>query len=346
MGWKILGVANALIALVAIFGNASHGVLGVIAAAMAIPATVGVFLYAYGKTVEPRFWRIFSWLFAADSVGIVTFFIVRSIEVGPRHNPMTVVFLLVFVIGCQFFTWMALHRLSSSRQRDMFAKASRAAPAPPVRHPPAISSRIGSTGESGVRAVSLRLNYRRGFLAGMGLLVIAVGLVTFLLALTPFEGRRGIVRLMVSILGPQGMQALLAALSLLSVLGGLRCFWLAFGGLAAEIRAHGILLCSMYYTGLLPWAAVKRVEIRPLAGWGDRPILVIERNDRAGILLRLIGLGDKVAVQLNLLDANEEAIAGWIEAARNRGRPLRSDDEAPAIATARPAFGRRRSHFS
>jgi hypothetical protein len=348
MGWKLLGVMNVLIAMVAIFGTgSSHSILGVIAVAMTVPATAGVFLYAYGKAVDVRFWRIFSWLFAADSVGIVTFFIVRSIEVGSRHNPLAVAFLLAFVIGCQFFTWLALHRLSNPHRVDRLAEAVRVARISTDRRPPVtISSQIGAGAKRQTQAVNLRLNYKRGFLLRMGLLVMALGLAGALVAQTPFEGRRGVIRLMVSILGPQGMQAFFAVVSLLLILGGLRYLWLAFGGLAAEICARGIFLRSTYYTGLLPWAVVRGVDIRPLTGWGDRPILVIEHNDQAGFLLRLIGLGDKVAVQCKLLDADEEAIEAWMEAARNRGRPVRTDDHAPAVATARPEFGRRRSHPS
>jgi hypothetical protein len=125
--------------------------------------------------------------------------------------------------------------------------------------------------------------------------------------------------------------------------GGLRFFWLALDRLAAGISARGIFVRSAYYTGLLPWTAVRGVDLRRLPGWGNTSSIVIEREDRAGFLLRLVGLGNKVVISPKLLDADDDAIEAWIEMARNRGRPPCTDVGTPDLATGRPAFGRRRS---
>jgi hypothetical protein len=120
MGWKLLGLMNVLIVMVAIFGpGSSYGVLGLLAVTMAIPAAAGVFLYAYERPVEPRFWRVFSWLFAVDSVGIVTFFVIRSIEIGPHHNAVLVASFLIFMISCQYLTWLAIYRLGQDLPRPI-----------------------------------------------------------------------------------------------------------------------------------------------------------------------------------------------------------------------------------
>ena len=52
----------------------------------------------------------------------------------------------------------------------------------------------------------MRLNYKRGKLAGVGLLAVGLGVGGLLLALSPFEGGRGSTRLIVAILGPGGTQ--------------------------------------------------------------------------------------------------------------------------------------------
>lgn len=345
MGWKLLGLMNVLFAVLAMIGPGSnHGAVRLVVVVITVVATRGVFLHSGGAFGRQRFWRPFSWIVAANGAGVVLFFVVRSLEVGHRHNPVLVSLLLAFIVSCQFFTWLAIHRLSGSGLSGRPAAALhpvRVATAP--RSPQTIGSQIQAPAEGRVWAASPQLLYRRRFMVGTGIAVIAAGLVTFLFALTPLEGRRGLIRLMLSILGPQGMQMFLAALSLLLACGGLRCLWLAHGRVAAEVRAQGMLVRSMYYSGLLPWSAVRSVDIRRLRGWGNQPTLCIEREDRANILLGLIGVGDKIVIPSKSLGADDETIGAWIQLARNRGRPPHADHGAPAVGEARPTFGRRRS---
>ena len=187
-----------------------------------------------------------------------------------------------------------------------------------------------------------RLNYKRRTLFGAALLLVGLGLAGLLMSLTPFEGRRGIIRLMVSILGPSGAQVFVASMSILLAIGGLRLVRLAFdGALAVEIGAPGIRVRSIYYTGLLPWAAVRAVESRVVAGWGKHPMLVIHREDSAGLLLRLVGLGDKVVVQRRFLDVDDDAFGAWTRAAKNGGTPMPASTKAHPIAAPERVFGRR-----
>ena len=196
---------------------------------------------------------------------------------------------------------------------------------------------------SGVESESVRLNYKRGKLAGFGLLAVGLGVGGFLLALSPFEGGRGSTRLIIAILGPVGAQIFVAAISMLMAAGGLRFLWLMFGGgLAVQVGARGILVRSVYYTGVLPWASVLAVESGVVAGWGNSSeMLVIHRTDRSGLLLRLVGLGSKVAFQRKLLDADDDALEAWVEAAQNRGKPVHAGNAAHPIAMPQRVFGRR-----
>jgi hypothetical protein len=179
-------------------------------------------------------------------------------------------------------------------------------------------------------------------LFGAALLLVGLGLALLLIPLTSFEGRRGIIRLMVSILGPSGAQLFVAGMAILLAVGGLRLVRLAFdGALAVEIGARGIRVRSIYYTGLLPWAAVRAVESRVVGGWGKHPMLVIHRKDSAGLLLRLVGLGDKVVVRRTFLDVDDDAFGAWIVAAKKGGTPLPASTKAHAIAATQRLFGRR-----
>jgi hypothetical protein len=196
--------------------------------------------------------------------------------------------------------------------------------------------------KAGVERQIVRLNYKRTTLFGAALLLVGLGLAGLLISLTPFEGRRGIIRLMVSILGPSGAQVFVASMAILLAIGGLRLVGLAFdGALAVEIGARGIRVRSIYYTGLLPWAAVRAVESRVVAGRGKHPMLVIHRKDAAGLLLRLVGLGDKVVVQRRFLDVDDDAFGAWIRAAKKGGTPMPASTKAHPIAAPERVFGRR-----
>jgi hypothetical protein len=189
----------------------------------------------------------------------------------------------------------------------------------------------------------MRLKYKRETLVALALLVASLGLVGFLVALTPFEGRRGLVRLVVAILGPEGAQVFVGAASLLMIAAGLRLVWLTSDGAsAAEIGARGIRVRSIYYAGLIPWASVRAVDTRALPGWGNSTMLVIYRSDTPGLLLRLGGLGDKVAIQRKFLDVDDRGIEAWVRAAQNRECPLPARTTAHPVVSPQRVFGRRK----
>lgn len=189
----------------------------------------------------------------------------------------------------------------------------------------------------------MRLDYKRGMLIRAALFCLVLGIGGFLIALTPHEGKRGLVGLAVALLGPKGAQMLTGVLSLLLMLGGLRLIWLTFDeALAVAIGPEGIIVRSPYYSGLLPWSAVDHVESRIVGGWGKHPSLVIRRADHPGPLLWLAGLGDKLVVQQRLLDADAHAVRLWIEATRTRGRTGAMRPEGGIGMPPGGGFGRRR----
>jgi hypothetical protein len=125
MRWKFLGLMNVLIASVAIAGPGEYSVPRLVCFGMAIPAAVGVFLYASEATAAERFWRIFSWLFAAESIGLADFLLRRSIAIWSAHSPVLIVALLAFVFASQFFTWQALHRLGQGLRIPVARRSAR-----------------------------------------------------------------------------------------------------------------------------------------------------------------------------------------------------------------------------
>ena len=188
----------------------------------------------------------------------------------------------------------------------------------------------------------MRLTYKRTTLIGLAALVAGLAIVGVLISLEPVESRRGVARLLIGILGPQGFQLFLGAISVVMLAGALRLAWLAFGGaLAAQLGPRGIEVRSIYYAGLIPWKSVRAVDCRTVSGWSAQPLLVIERNDGAGLFSRLVGLGSKAAIQRKFLDAADHDIAAWIEAAQNRDHSPHSARAAPAVAPAPRTFGRR-----
>lgn len=147
MGWRFFGLLNVLIAMVAICGPVPHhNVLAGIATIMTVPAAGGVLLYANGSPTGPRLWRVFSWLYAANAVGFVTFLVIRSIEIAPRHNPVLLVVVMASIVACHYFTWLALHRLG----RERYQPAQRRRPVAFIRRllvstpPPHIPGSIGA----------------------------------------------------------------------------------------------------------------------------------------------------------------------------------------------------------
>jgi hypothetical protein len=114
MGWRIFSVLNVLIVLwitFAPFASSNRSLIGWVGIAMSVLASGGVFLYVFGKPVGQRFWRAFSFLFAAISLVVVAFFVMRSIQVGTNHRAFVVAALLALIGAYHYFTWLAVHRL-------------------------------------------------------------------------------------------------------------------------------------------------------------------------------------------------------------------------------------------
>jgi hypothetical protein len=115
MGWKIFSIISIVVVLSTIIGPfaaSHHSLLGLIGIGISIPASAGVLFYAFGKPKPSSLWHAFSWVFAAQSIGVITFFVVRTIQVAAGHSPVATATLLMLVTGYQYFTWLALYRLS------------------------------------------------------------------------------------------------------------------------------------------------------------------------------------------------------------------------------------------
>jgi hypothetical protein len=200
--------------------------------------------------------------------------------------------------------------------------------------------------------MQVRLTYKRRRLIISAILFWGVGLGGFMLSMSPLHSRRGIVGLAIAIFGPQGAQLFLAAISVLIVLGAIRVIWLSFdNALAAEIERRGIRLRSVYYSGLLPWEAITSISLRDVRGWGKHPVLVVDHTDEAHVLLRLVGQGSKIILSPKLLNADDDRLDDWIDAAieatNNRGPSYRPERRgAPMVQQPtmqhRPVFGKRR----
>jgi hypothetical protein len=120
MSWKffsLLNVAFVLTTIVGPFSSSHHGVAGLIALALSVPAAGGVVLYAFDRPASPSLWGVFSWLFAADSLGIFGYFALRMVEIGPRGGPLAVAVVLTAVGVYQYCVWLALHRLAEGEAR-------------------------------------------------------------------------------------------------------------------------------------------------------------------------------------------------------------------------------------
>ncbi len=189
----------------------------------------------------------------------------------------------------------------------------------------------------------MHLNYKRSKLALMGLAALCMGVLVFAISLSPLEGRGGgVAALITTMFGTTGAQMFIGSLGALVMLGALRLIWLSIGeAFAVKTGPRGIHVRSAYYSGFLPWASIASVQGRIVSGWGKQPVLVIYRSDKPGLLLRLVGLGDKLVIQPKLLDANDHAVNAWIETARNHGAPVRTEWTGRPLAQPNRVFGRR-----
>jgi len=198
----------------------------------------------------------------------------------------------------------------------------------------------------------VRLTYKRRRLFLSALFHLTIGLGGILFSMSPKEIHGGPIGLVVLILGQRGAHVFLAGICALAVLIAFRAVWLSFdGALAAEVERRGIRLQSIYYSGLLPWEDIEAVSLRNVYGWGKHPVLVVDHSSDMNILLRLVGQGDKVILSPRLLDADDDRIDAWIdaaiEAANNRGPSYQPEKRsAPVvqqpIVQQRPVFGKRR----
>ena len=188
-----------------------------------------------------------------------------------------------------------------------------------------------------------RLQYKRFALIKSAIVSMFFGLASFSLAFTSFENKHGIIGLLIKILGPNGMHLLMGVTGILLMIAALRFVYLSLdGALAASTSAEGIHVRTPYYSGLIPWTVVEAITCRVVTGWGKHPVLVIHRADDPGPLLWLVGLGNKMLVHLRLLDATQEEVDSWIDHARHRGRPPKTESiKSPSLAS-KTEFGRRR----
>ena len=195
----------------------------------------------------------------------------------------------------------------------------------------------------------MRLGYRKWALVKFAVLSGVLGTAVFLVSLSPLKGTgTGRHHFLISVLGPAGMRICLGFVGILMLMAMLRLVWLLFDErLAAEIRVEGVYVRSGLYTGLIAWPAIGGIERRVIHGHGKHPLLVIKRIDAAAFWLWLAGAGKDVAIQIKLLDADDEDVEAWIEAARafDRARRARPVEQAAAVARSGPtpvrSFGRR-----
>ena len=296
-------------------------------------APIGLLGYAFGwRLFGVTFWKFYAVIFTVEIT-------LRFLRLGPTlsSRPAWLVALVFLAIVMMCVALLRHANLIGGGRRDSRPEARLVRTRPAIAVSPPSAQRLPLDG-----ARVLRLDYKRGPLIGTGLLLLSLAAVGALLALSPLEGGRGILRLLFTLLGPTGTQILVAATAIFLGVGAVRLIWLAFeGALAVQIGARGIRVRSLYFAGLLPWSYVRSVESRVVTGWGKHPVLVIRRTDSAGVLQRLAGLGDKIAVQRKFLDADDDTIAAWIEAARRGERSLQISNTAQSNAPHQRVFGRR-----
>ena len=116
MGWKIFAIVNAILVGMTIFGprsSAYSAPFEIFSILISIPAAIGLALYAFNRLfLTPSAWRIFSWLFAAYSIGIIGLFLKQLVDkVAGGAALLPIAGALAIVVALQFFNWLALHRL-------------------------------------------------------------------------------------------------------------------------------------------------------------------------------------------------------------------------------------------
>lgn len=188
----------------------------------------------------------------------------------------------------------------------------------------------------------MELYYNRSKLVLSGVLALLAGLVMTVLAFGNMETGRGIIPLIVMILGPTGAKLFMLFIGAAAILAGLRLFWLTGErGLAASISKTGVRIRATLFSEHLGWNEIGKVELARAMGWGPQPVIVMGRREEADLFKRLLGGGNKVVLPPKLLKDDDIAIAQWIAKAVERDTPYRT---RPKVASPMPrefGFGRR-----
>jgi hypothetical protein len=117
-GWKVFSVLNALVVISTIVGpragsyDSPFELAGII---ISIPAALGLILYAFGKHLfSSTFWKVFAWVFAGFSLVAIGLFLKQTVAtaMADGFKPVGMLGAIAVVVCLQFFTWLALQRLS------------------------------------------------------------------------------------------------------------------------------------------------------------------------------------------------------------------------------------------
>jgi hypothetical protein len=270
--------------------------------------------YAFGfRLIGVTFWRFYAVIFSFE----INLRFVRVILEPSSPRPAWLVAVVWLAVAMMCVALLRHAELMGGRVQPAGLQSPivRSRPAAPAGAPPArlISARVGVDAQ--------RLNYRRTTLLGTGVLALALGSVVLLTILGPLADRRGLVlRLLVTVLGEDGARICLAAMGVLACAGGLRLLWLlGRGALAIQFDSAGIAARAIFGSLRIPWSSVKSMEMVAVATTrGPQRVLVVRQSGDASLLLRLVGLRDKIAIPRNLLDAQDAVIDAWLEAARGR----------------------------
>lgn len=295
-------------------------------------APLGLLGYAFGfRLFGQTFWRFYAVIFCMD----ITWRSARLMLTGPARPPL--------VIAIAFFA-ICIMCLALLRHANLIGTngSERGPTTQPSRPGVAVAaSRARPPRSTHDGAAVRRLDYKRGALAGNGVLLLVLAVGGAMIAVSPPRDSRGLLRMLNMVLGPTALQVCLISGALLIGAGALRVIWLAWGGaLAVETGPRGIVVRSPFFTGSLPWSSVGHIT-GGMLGWGTQRALVIHRAKHARAPLRWMGLGTKIIIPGKFLAADDRVVEAWLATARQRDRLPDSGSSSLAVASGQRAFGRK-----
>lgn len=187
----------------------------------------------------------------------------------------------------------------------------------------------------------MQILYNRAKLVGLGIVVITIGIVISVSAVTGLQHENRVARLIIELIGPSGARILYLLTALLSAFIGLRLWWLAaIGGQAVSIEPSGIRVHKLIAGGFLRWSEIAGITCEDSFLWSEKPVVVINRRGLTSGWHWLLGLGPRISLSPILLRSDPMSIRLWVgRTADIRRRPRRRYNANPGAR--HMGFGRR-----